>query len=196
MKYLIGVDEAGRGPLAGPVHAVAFTLPEGEESRLHDLGVKDSKKISAKKREIIYQELISPENDFVYGLGEKSQVVIDSVNILQATFLAMRDAIEECILQLPPEASFSVLIDGNQQIPLLPYEQKAIIGGDNIIPAIGAASIIAKVSRDNLLISYDALYPEYQFAKHKGYGTKIHREALSQHGLSPIHRRSFCKKFL
>ena len=196
MTYLIGVDEAGRGPLAGPVQAVAFALPIGEESKVLDLGVKDSKKISPKKRERMYHQLISPENGFIFGMAEKSHQIIDSINILQATFLAMREAIEECIFQLPDEAKFKVLVDGNQLIPLLSYSQEAVVDGDNQIPAIAAASIIAKVTRDNLLITYDALYPEYGFGQHKGYGTKAHREALTKHGLSPVHRRSFCKKFL
>jgi ribonuclease HII len=196
MTYLVGVDEAGRGPLAGPVQAVAFALPVGDELKVLDLGVKDSKKISAKKRERIYHELISPENGFTFGIAEKSHQVIDSINILQATFLAMREAIEECVFQLPPDAEFKVMVDGNQLIPLLPHSQEAVIDGDNQIPAIAAASIIAKVTRDTLLVTYDTLYPEYGFGKHKGYGTKAHREALTKHGLSPVHRRSFCKKFL
>lgn len=196
MTYLIGVDEAGRGPLAGPVQAVAFALAVGDEPKVLDLGVKDSKKISPKKRERIYQELTSAENGFIFGMAEKSHQIIDSINILQATFLAMREAIEECLFQLPPDAEYKVMVDGNQLIPLLPHPQEAIIDGDNQIPAIAAASIIAKVTRDNLLITYDTLYPEYEFGKHKGYGTKIHREAIEKHGLSPVHRRSFCKKFL
>jgi ribonuclease HII len=196
MTYLIGVDEAGRGPLAGPVQAVAFALPIGEEQKILDLGVKDSKKISPKKRERIYQELISPEKGFIFGMAEKSHQIIDSINILQATFLAMREAIEECVCQLPSDAELKIMVDGNQLIPLLLHSQEAVIDGDNHIPAIAAASIIAKVTRDNLLLTYDELYPKYGFSQHKGYGTKAHLEALTIHGLSPVHRRSFCKKFL
>ncbi len=196
MTYLIGVDEAGRGPLAGPVQAVAFALPIGEEQKILDLGVKDSKKISPKKRERIYQELISPEKGFIFGMAEKSHQIIASINILQATFLAMREAIEECVCQLPSDAELKIMVDGNQLIPLLLHSQEAVIDGDNHIPAIAAASIIAKVTRDNLLLTYDELYPKYGFSQHKGYGTKAHLEALTIHGLSPVHRRSFCKKFL
>lgn len=177
-----GIDEAGRGPLAGPVCAAAVILPEG----LFIDGLNDSKKLTEKKREelfdIIKREAVS------YGIGFASEDEIDEINILQATFLAMRRAVEN--MEISPDYA---LIDGNRMPPLaIPGE--TIVKGDAKSPSIAAASILAKVSRDRLMYQYHEIYPEYGFAKHKGYGTKAHVEAILKNGPCKIHRRSFLKK--
>ena len=175
-QFVCGVDEAGRGPLAAPVYAAAVLLPEH-----FDLpGLDDSKKLSAKKRESLYDAICSQA--VAWCVASASEQEIDEINILQATFLAMRRAVEG----LHPAADYA-LIDGNRMPPLaIPGE--TIIKGDSLSASISAASILAKVSRD--------LYPQYQFAKHKGYGTKLHVELLKKYGPCPIHRRSFLKKIL
>ena len=178
---ICGVDEAGRGPLAGCVVAAAVILDP-----LHPIdGLNDSKKLSAKKRESLYQLII--ENALAYAIAEASVAEVDSINILQASLLAMRRAIE--MLHIAPSKA---LIDGNK-IPLhLNIPAEAIIGGDALIAEISAASILAKVTRDRQLIELDKLYPNYGFAKHKGYGTKEHLTALAKYGpISGIHRMSF-----
>lgn len=172
-----GVDEAGRGPLAGPVVAAAIVLPLGFELE----GLNDSKKLSAKKREALFPFLAR----LPHGIGVASAQEIDALNILRATHLAMRRAVEA----LPVHADFC-LIDG-LPVPLFPYPSLSIVKGDSKCLSIAAASILAKVTRDRLMLELDARYPEYGFAKHQGYGTKLHLEMLNNYGPTPEHRRSF-----
>jgi ribonuclease HII len=174
-----GVDEVGRGPLAGAVVAAAVILDPAKPV----IGLNDSKKLSARRREQLAEEI--RDKALAWSLGRAEVEEIDAINILQATFLAMQRALEG--LSLPPDL---VKIDGNR-CPKLPYRMEAIIGGDATVAEISAASILAKVSRDAELVALDALYPEYGFARHKGYGTAEHLQALRQYGATPIHRRSF-----
>lgn len=183
-EFICGIDEAGRGPLAGPVVAGAVILPK--DSRI--LYINDSKKLSEKRREelfeVIHKEAIS------IGVGIVSPERIDEINILQATYEAMRMAINN--LTVTPD----ILLNDAVTIPGVAIEQVPIIKGDAKSISIGAASIIAKVTRDHLMYAYDNQYPEYGFAKHKGYGTKQHTEALQKYGPCPIHRFSFLKNML
>lgn len=183
-EVVCGIDEAGRGPLAGPVYAAAVILPKGHIVE----GVNDSKKISEKKRDMLYDKIIEECVDYSIGIATEKE--IDEINILQATFLAMRRAVEG--LSVKPDIA---LIDGNKT-PNLDIEQRAIIKGDSKSANISAASIIAKVSRDRYMLEMAEKYPEYQFEKHKGYGTKLHYEMIKKYGVSPIHRITFLKKFL
>lgn len=183
-EVVCGIDEAGRGPLAGPVYAAAVILPKGHIVE----GVNDSKKISEKKRDMLYDKIIEECVDYSIGIATEKE--IDEINILQATFLAMRRAVEG--LSVKPDIA---LIDGNKT-PNLDIEQRAIIKGDSKSANISAASIIAKVSRDRYMLEMAEKYPEYQFEKHKGYGTKLHYEMIEKYGVSPIHRITFLKKFL
>ncbi|MCL2351903.1 MAG: ribonuclease HII [Firmicutes bacterium] len=185
LKLIAGVDEVGRGPLAGPVMACAVILPPG--ARI--FGVDDSKKLSAKKREVLAEEIKSAA--VCCGIGTAQPGEIDEVNILRATFLAMRRAAEA--LTAAPEA---VLADGPYIPELVPgVPQKNIIRGDSLSQSIAAASIVAKVARDALMREYHALYPEYGFDANKGYGSARHIEAIRRFGLCPIHRRSFTGGF-
>lgn len=181
--HVCGVDEAGRGPLAGPVCAAAVILPEG----LYIEGVNDSKKLSPKKRDALYD--IIKEKALAYGIAFASREEIDEINILQATFLAMQRAVSQ--LSVTPDL---IMVDGNRLPPLLPCEGRTLIGGDGLSLSIACASILAKVTRDRLMTELSEKYPEYNFAKHKGYGTKEHIEALRAHGMCPEHRRSFLTK--
>jgi ribonuclease HII len=178
---ICGVDEAGRGPLCGPVVAAACILPMG----LVIEGLNDSKKLTPKKRDALYDYIC--ENAVSYCIAEASVEEIDELNILEATLLAMRRAIDG--LSVP--ADFA-LIDGNVsrdfQIPV-----RAIVKGDATSPSIAAASILAKVTRDRQCEELDRMYPQYGIAKHKGYGTKVHMDALREHGPSPIHRKQFIR---
>ena len=180
-ETVCGVDEAGRGPLCGPVVAAACILPVG----LVIEGLNDSKKLSAKKRELLFQQIC--DNAIAYCIAEADVAEIDRLNILEATLLAMRRAIDG----LKVAATFA-LIDGNVdrdfQIPA-----RAVVGGDAKSPSIAAASILAKVTRDRQCEDLDRLYPQYGIAKHKGYGTKQHMDALREHGPSPIHRKQFIR---
>ena len=180
---ICGVDEAGRGPLAGPVCAAAVILPQDLEIE----GLNDSKKLTEKRREALYDVII--ENAVAYGIAFASEKEIDKINILQATFLAMRRAVEQ--LSVTPDM---VLVDGNRE-PELPVPLKTIIKGDSLSANIAAASILTKVTRDRYMMEQDTIYPQYGFAVHKGYGTKAHYAALTEHGVCPIHRMSFLKKF-
>lgn len=176
---LAGVDEAGRGPLAGPVVAAAVILDE-----LHPIqGLADSKKLSAQRREALYVEIRAKA--LCCSIAQASVEEIDSLNILQATMLAMRRAVEG--LRLKPA---KVLVDGNR-LPVLDVLAEAIVKGDAKVPAISAASILAKVHRDRWCTDYDREFPQYGFAAHKGYGTAVHLAALRTHGACPQHRRSF-----
>ena len=180
-----GVDEAGRGPLAGPVYAAAVILPEG---CVID-GVNDSKKLTEKKREAMYDVIV--ETALSWCVASASVEEIDEVNILNATYLAMERAVAG--LDVTPQY---ILVDGNRLPPHLPAPAQAVVKGDAHSANIAAASILAKVSRDRLLIQMDEQDPQYQFAKHKGYGTKLHRELILQYGPSPVHRKTFLTKLL
>lgn len=184
-KAVCGVDEAGRGPLAGPVCAAAVILPQNCEIE----GLDDSKKISEKKREKLFD--IIKEKAVSYCVAFASVEEIDEHNILQATFMAMNRAIEG----LNVKADFA-LIDGNRTPTDIKVPSKTIIGGDAKSCSVAAASILAKVSRDRLMMEYNEKYPEYQFAKHKGYGTKLHCDLIKEYGPSEIHRMSFLKNIL
>ena len=176
---IAGVDEAGRGPLAGPVVAAAVIL----DPITPILGIKDSKKLSENKREELFTIICS--SALAWSIAQTEVDEIDTLNILQATLLAMQRAVLK--LKIQP---IKVLVDGNKA-PSLPYETEAIIDGDNKVKAISAASILAKVARDRQLIELDKLYPEYGFAKHKGYPTKAHIQALQTYGPCACHRRSY-----
>ena len=183
-SVIAGVDEAGRGPLAGPVTAAAVILPDGVVID----GLNDSKKLTEKKRELLFD--VIKETAISYCIAHATVEEIEEYNILQATFLAMRRAVAG--LTLPPEL---VLIDGNQLPTGLTLPARTMVKGDSHSASIAAASILAKVTRDRYMDEQDKLYPAYGFAKHKGYGTKAHYEALASEGLSPIHRPSFLKKW-
>jgi len=176
---LAGVDEAGRGPLAGPVVAAAVILDDEQPI----LGLADSKKLTARKREALYDEIRAKA--LCCSIAEATVEEIDEINILQATMLAMRRAVEG--LRLKPAM---VQVDGNR-IPVLNVPAQAIVKGDDLIQAISAASILAKVHRDRLCIRLHEAYPQYGFDGHKGYGTAVHLEAIRLHGVTPAHRRSF-----
>ncbi len=180
-KAICGVDEAGRGPLAGPVCAAAVILPIDTEIE----GLNDSKKLSEKKREQLFD--VITEKAVAYSIAFASVEEIEELNILGATFLAMKRAVES----LSVKVDFAI-IDGNR-LPNLSIDAKAVIKGDALSMSISAASILAKVTRDRLLLEYDKEYPEYKFAAHKGYGTKAHYEAINKYGITPIHRKSFLK---
>lgn len=183
-QRVCGIDEAGRGPLAGPVVAACVGIEKKFDYSQVELDlIKDSKKLTEKKREYLYDFI---KSKFRYGVGVVGEKKIDEINILQATFLAMRKAVED--IKTNPDY---VLLDGNLLIPSLNVRQTAIIGGDNLVLSIAAASIIAKVTRDRMMRKYSQLYPEYGFESHKGYGTKKHKEALQKHGACPIHRKTF-----
>ena len=176
---LAGVDEAGRGPLVGPVVAAAVIL----DPRKPIAGLADSNTLSPRKRERLFHEILAKA--LCCSVAQASAEEIDQINILQATLLAMQRAVAG--LRLPPKL---VLVDGNR-LPLLPMQAQAIVKGDATVAEISAASIVAKVHRDQWCAEFDALYPEYGFARHKGYGTAEHLAALVAHGPCPEHRRSF-----
>ena len=183
-NYICGVDEVGRGPFAGPVVAAAVILPKDCDI----LYLNDSKKISEKKRDILYDEIY--EKAVAVGIGMASEKVIDEINILQATYKAMQSAIEK--LEVVPD----LLLNDAVTIPEISIPQVPIIKGDAKSTSIAAASIVAKVTRDRMMKEYDAVYPGYQFARNKGYGTKAHIEAIRAQGICEIHRRTFVKKYI
>ncbi len=183
-RYICGIDEVGRGPLAGPVVAAAVILPKDEEI----LYLNDSKQLSAKKREELYEEIM--EKAIAVGIGLASEQVIDDINVLQANYEAMRMAISN--LSVIP----NVLLNDAVTIPGVPIEQIPIIKGDTKSVSIAAASIIAKVTRDRLMVAYDEVYPQYDFASNKGYGSPKHIDALKTYGPCDIHRRTFIKNFI
>lgn len=180
-SVVCGIDEAGRGPLAGPVFAAAVILPDG----LEDIGLNDSKKLTEKKRDLLFD--IIKEKAVAYGIGSASEKEIDEINILNATFLAMKRAVEA--LGVTPDIA---LVDGNRK-PKTGIPEETIVKGDAKCISIAAASVLAKVSRDRYLLELDKQYPEYQFAKHKGYPTALHYEMIKKYGISPVHRLSFLK---
>lgn len=182
-QVICGVDEAGRGPLAGPVCAAAVILPNDLEIP----GLTDSKKLTDKKRRELFP--IIKEQAIAYGIGCATEREIDEINILQATFLAMQRALDQ--LSIRPDLA---LIDGNREKDFgLPV--KTVVKGDSLSANIAAASILAKVTRDDMMLDYAGTYPQYGFDVHKGYGTKAHYAALTQYGTCPIHRITFLKKF-
>ncbi|MDD6340378.1 MAG: ribonuclease HII [Butyrivibrio sp.] len=183
-QYICGIDEAGRGPLCGPVVAGAVILPKNCDI----LYINDSKKLSEKMRDVLYDEITS--GAIAWGVGIVSHERIDEINILQATYEAMKIAIDN--LKVTPD----ILLNDAVIIPGVDIEQVKIIKGDAKSQSIAAASIIAKVTRDRMMAEYDKMYPGYGFAQHKGYGTKAHVEALKEYGPSPIHRKSFLTKIL
>ncbi|MBE6837805.1 MAG: ribonuclease HII [Ruminococcus sp.] len=183
-KCICGVDEAGRGPLAGDVYAAAVVFDEGVVID----GINDSKKLSEKKRELLFDEIIEKAKD--YCIATASVDEIEQINILNAAMLAMKRAIEG--LKESPEIA---LIDGNKS-PLVACETKTVVKGDATSQSIAAASILAKVARDRYMKQIDEELPKYQFSKHKGYGTKLHYEMIEKYGISKYHRPSFLKKVL
>ncbi len=185
-KPVFGVDEAGRGPWAGPVVAAAICLPAA-----FDLPVNDSKKLTAKKRDTLFEALLA----LPHGVGEASVAEIDALNILQATHLAMARAVDALAAAIG--TPHHVLVDGNR-LPTWRYPSSALIGGDGLSPSIAAASILAKVTRDRQMARLDADFPGYGWASNKGYGAKAHQEGLARLGVTPHHRRSYApiKKIL
>jgi ribonuclease HII len=207
--FVIGIDEVGRGPLAGPVVACAVVL-KNYESRIMNQEIKkfylirDSKMLSEKQRESIFDFI---QDNFFVGVGLCDHETIDRMNILEASFLAMKKAVADLFSRMYQVSSikyeeenkkymihntkYIILVDGNKKIPNFSMEQRAIVGGDKIVKSISAASIIAKVTRDRMMKEMHEKYPEYGFDKHKGYGTKFHVEALQKNGPCQIHRKSF-----
>ena len=184
-NIICGVDEAGRGPLAGPVCAAAVILPTDAVIE----GLNDSKKLSEKKRERLYDEIIEKAVAYCVSYGTLEE--IESVNILEATFIAMNRAIDG--LKVKPDFA---LVDGNRVPKGIKIPCAAVVKGDSKSMSVAAASVLAKVTRDRLMLTYDEKYPQYNFKKHKGYGTKEHTELLKQYGPSEIHRLSFLKNIL
>ena len=195
-RFIVGVDEAGRGPLAGPVVAAAVSL----KAHAFKSKIDDSKKLSPQQRKEAFYEIF--EHAYV-GIGIINEVVIDDVNILRASHLAMTSAVRQMIGQLEKSKEnlntaagcILLLIDGNSFSSDLPYAYKTIVNGDALSYSIACASIVAKVYRDRLLETYDRIWPQYGFKKHKGYPTLEHRRAIEQHGPSPIQRKTFQVKF-
>jgi len=181
-SHICGIDEVGRGPFAGPVVAAAVILPKDCDI----LYLNDSKKVSAKKREALYDEIY--EKAVAVGIGMVSEKVIDEINILNATYEAMMMAVSK--LSVVPD----LLLNDAVTIPGIDIEQ--IIKGDAKSASIAAASIVAKVTRDRMMEEYDQIYPQYQFAKNKGYGTKAHIEAIKESGICDLHRRTFVRKYI
>ncbi|MGL4980827.1 MAG: ribonuclease HII [Fusobacteriaceae bacterium] len=190
MGEVIGVDEAGRGPLAGPVVASAVLLKR-YSSDLDE--INDSKKITEKKREKIFHGL---NESFYIGVGIATVQEIDEINILNATFLAMRRALENLSEQGVNLEEYKIIVDGNHKIRECKLNQEPIIKGDGKSLSIAAASIVAKVTRDTMMLEIAKEYPEYEFQQHKGYGTKKHRELILEKGVTKIHRKSFLKKII
>lgn len=198
--FVVGVDEVGRGPLCGPVVSAAvcykdptYIIPPEREKEF--ALIRDSKKLSEKQREKVF-DLITEY--FFVGIGLAHADTIDRMNILQATFLSMKSAISQLTKHINAQhenhgrgSHAYVLVDGNQEIPNISLKQEVVVGGDSIVKSIAAASIIAKVTRDRMMMAYDIEYPEYGLAHHKGYGTAEHMAALRKYGPTPIHRMSF-----
>jgi ribonuclease HII len=188
-SLIAGVDEVGRGPLAGPVVAAACIFDRDVDI----VGIDDSKKLSEKKREQFFDEI--KDKALAYGIGEASCEVIDEINILEATKLAMKRAIDEAdkMLESKGRDKIQIVIFDAVKINDLKKEQMSVIKGDQTYLSVAAASILAKVTRDNLMKEYDKVYPEYRFASNKGYGTKAHYEGIKKAGITEIHRKSFLK---
>lgn len=196
IDYVVGVDEVGRGPLAGPVVAAAVIFKNELTDNNWWEQINDSKKISVKKREALYNEITA---NSVHGIGIATVKEIEQLNILQASLLAMHRAVESLILprvEKNKTDKIVLLVDGRNVIPKSSYQQQAIVGGDSKVHSIAAASVVAKVYRDNLMLELATKFPVYGLEKHKGYGTKLHTQAIKKFGLSPIHRASFCSNFI
>ena len=185
VKYICGIDEAGRGPLAGPVVVASVIMPK--DSMIE--GVNDSKKVSEKKREKLYEEITNTA--IAWGVGIIDQREIDEINILNATKKGLTNSLKE--LEIKPDL---ILVDALTNIDTLGIPYRSIIKGDAKSYSIAAASIIAKVTMDRIMRQWDELYPEYGFEKHKGYGTKMHIDAIKEYGPCPLHRKSFIKNFI
>ena len=184
--HIVGIDEAGRGPLAGPVVAGAVILDPAHPVD----GIFDSKKLSPKKRDLLFDVICSQA--LAWGIGSASHEEIDTVNILQATFLAMQRALDSITTKWS-----LALIDGNRRIPTLaPATQQTVVRGDALSASIAAASILAKVTRDRIMERHHCSYPQWEFAIHKGYPTLKHRELIRKYGISILHRKSFCTQFI
>lgn len=191
-KFLIGTDEAGRGPLAGPVVAAAVVFKRLSPKIKKELEIlNDSKKLTPKKRELLFDIIIEHS---IYSIKEVDVETIEKINILQSALLAMKMACEEVIKNLDGECE--IFVDGNKNIPDFKYKQTAIVKGDGTSASIAAASILAKVYRDRLMDKLDEEYPFYAWKKNKGYGTKAHTDAIKEYGITVYHRESFLKKFL
>jgi len=192
-KYIAGLDEAGRGPLAGPVVAVAVMISKKPQFKIKNLlkETKDSKRLSTKKREKLYQ-FLNKNSNIEWGIGRVSEKIIDKINILEATKLAMKRAVKKLETRSKKQETRIdfVILDGNLKIDL-PIPQKSIIKADNKVFSCAAASIIAKVKRDEMMKRYHKKYPQYGFDKHKGYGTELHRKMLKKYGPCKIHRKTF-----
>ena len=188
--WVIGVDEAGRGPLAGPVVAAAVLLKDFD----FQANIRDSKKLSPKQRDLAFNEI---DKKAYVGFGIISESVIDEINILNATYFAMNNAVRQLLGVMsqdiiePIHSKACLLVDGNRFKSDQPIAYRTVVKGDTKVLSIAAASIMAKVMRDRIICAYDQIFPEYGFKKHKGYGTKAHKEALAEHGPSDIHRHSF-----
>lgn len=181
---ICGIDEAGRGPLAGPVYAAAVILPVNIEIP----GLDDSKKLTEKKREALFE--VIKEKAIAYCISYSNEKEVDDINILNATFLAMKRAVNG--LKIKPDLA---LVDGNR-MPNTGVNEVTVVKGDAKSMSIAAASVLAKVSRDRFMLEMDEKYPQYEFKKHKGYGTKLHYEKIQQHGICDIHRKTFLKKII
>lgn len=189
-KFLIGTDEAGRGPLAGPVVAAAVCFPTIDNSIIKQLSlVNDSKKLTHTQRETLFEII---KKNSIYSITTIDVEEIEKINILQAALKAMKISCENVMKQL--DAEYEVFVDGNKKIPNAKFKQTTIIKGDGTSACIAAASILAKVHRDNIMIKYAEEYPEYDFEANKGYGTKKHIEAIKKHGITPLHRPTFLRK--
>lgn len=189
-RFIIGIDEAGRGPLAGPVVASAVILKYWDSVTQYPLFelIRDSKTLSEKQREKLFEFI---HEHFHVGVGICNHKTIDRVNILEATYLAMKKALTDLNGKINRDENCIILIDGNREIPNLSLEQWTIVGGDGSVRSISAASIVAKVTRDRIMKKMHEKYPEYGFIRHKGYGTKNHLENIKLYGACPIHRLSF-----
>ena len=195
-KFVAGIDEAGRGPLAGPVVAGAVIVRPDIIDEIKNTPefkiIRDSKTLSEKQREKAYDFIT---RHFQWGVGISDEKTIDRINILQAAFLAMKKAISDLKSKIKCEPEI-ILVDGRSPVPNISIFQESIVGGDKFVFSISAASIIAKVTRDRMMLDFHEKYPVYGFAKHKGYGTKMHFEMIGKYGLCEIHRKSFAKSKL
>ena len=190
---IIGTDEAGRGCLAGPVVAAAVFLTQEQEEKLLAMKLRDSKLISPNSREKLFEKI--QELGVLWRVSQGSPALIDEKNILRASLFTMSDCVKKLAKKLK-QAPACVVVDGNQRIPEINFKQWILIRADKLIPVVSAASIVAKVLRDRLMRIYNEKYPVYDFAKNKGYPTKFHIEAIKNFGITDIHRKSFCKKFI
>ena len=193
LGYVIGTDEAGRGCLAGPVVAAAVVLNEEQEKELLKIKLRDSKLISPNSREKIFAKI--QEMGVLWRVSQGSPDLIDKQNILRASLITMSDCVKKLAKKIN-KSPVCIIVDGNQKIPGINFDQWILIKADKLIPVVSAASIVAKVLRDRLMKIYAEKYPVYDFAKNKGYPTKFHIDAVKKFGITEIHRKSFCKKFL